>query len=257
MTPKTEAELIEQIFEGLAGLEELEPRTRKNLLESDGWVETLYSPTQELKARLKDYFDWLDGKREEDAGKLLEEIAYLIFKSLKGVGEIRSYQSYAAQHDLIVNGSSLNWQILMMYLHLKRDGRTIVVECKNQKESITDQQFSRLCGLLQNKFDVTSELGIFISQKTASGFPKKKTKERQLKDARATQALFHAKAKKFVVVIDNDDLKSIFNGFSLPKILEAKIREVEESTLLDITFNENWQEVVLPSHLRKYIDLNT
>src|SRR5688572_24221025 len=109
MTAKTKEELIEQILEGFAGLEELDPRNQ-NLLESEGWVEEiLYAPVQELKVRLKDYFDWRNGKRKEDAGKLLEEIAYLLFKSLKGVGEIHSYQSYAAQHDLVVNGGSVKW----------------------------------------------------------------------------------------------------------------------------------------------------
>lgn len=251
MTPKSKQELINQVLNGLSGLEELDPKTRQDFLESEGWVEILYSPTGELINRLKEYFDWCSNKRNENPGELLEEIAYLIFKSLKGVGNIRSFQSYAAQHDLIVDGSSPNWQILMMYLHLSRDGRTIVVECKNQSDSISDQQFSRLCGLLQNKFEKTSELGIFISHTSASGFPKKKTKERQLKDARATQALFHAKSNKFVIVIDHKDLELILNGIPLPKIIEAKIREVEASALVELSFNENWQEVVLPPHLKK------
>ncbi|HQU35799.1 MAG TPA: hypothetical protein PLR65_04375 [Anaerolineales bacterium] len=257
MTPKSKQELINQILNGLSGLEELDSKTRQDLLESEGWIiETLYDPIPELMDRLKDYFDWSNGKHQEDAGQLLEEIAYLLFKSLKGTGNIRSYQSYAAQHDLIVDGASLMWQVLMIYLHLGREGRTIVIECKNQESSISDQQFSRLCGLLQNKFEKTSELGVFISHTPASGFPKKKTKERQLKDARATQALFHAKSNKFVVVIDHKDLELISNGFPLPKILEAKIREIEASTLMELSFNENWQEVILPPHLKKYADEN-
>jgi hypothetical protein len=253
MTPKSKQELINQILEGLSGLEKLDTKTRQDIFESEGWiVEILYSPVPELLNRLKDYFDWAKGKRKEDPGQLLEEVAYLLFKSLKGVGNIRSYQSFAAQHDLIVDGGSLAWQSLVMYLHLNRDGRTIVVECKNLSASISDQQFSRLCGILQNKFDKTAELGIFISHTPASGFPKRRTKERQLRDARATQALFHAKSNKFVVVIDHEDLELVFNGIPFPKILEAKIREVEASALVDLTFNENWQEVELPKHLRKY-----
>ncbi len=256
MTPKPKQEIIDQVLSGLAGLEELDAKTRQDILESEGWIEILYNPVPELISRLKEYFEWCNGKRKEDPGKLLEEVAYLVFKSLKGVGNIRSFQSYAAQHDLIVDGASINWQILMMYLHLNRDGRTIVVECKNQSDSISDQQFSRLCGLLQNKFEKTSELGIFISHTSASGFPKKKAKERQLKDARATQSLFHAKSNKFVIVIDHKDLESILNGIPLPKIIEAKIREVEASALVELSFNENWQEVALPPHLKKYTNQN-
>jgi hypothetical protein len=157
------------MLEGFSGLEKLDPKTRQDIFESEGWiVEILYSPAPELLKRLKDYFDWAKGKRKEDPGQLLEEVAYLLFKSLKGIGNIRSYQSFAAQHDLIVDGGSLAWQNLMMYLHLNRDGRTIVVECKNQSASISDQQFSRLCGILQNKFDKTAELGIFICQSNSS-----------------------------------------------------------------------------------------
>lgn len=255
MAPKTQAELINQVLEGLAGLEELDPITRQDFLESNGWTDALYIPLPELTDRLKDYFDWSEHKREEEPGKLLEEVAYLIFKSLRGVENIRSYQSYAAQHDLIVDGSSPKWQVLMMYLHLRRDGRTIVVECKNQANSISDQQFSRLCGLLQNKFDKTGDLGVFISHTPASGFPKRNTNKRQLKDARATQALFHAKSSKFVVIIEHKDLEAIYKGISLPKILEAKIREVEASAMIELSFDESWEEVVLPPHLRKYKDL--
>jgi uncharacterized protein YkvS len=53
-------------------------------------------------------------------------------------------------------------------------------------------------------------------------------------------------------VIDHEDLELVFNGIPFPKILEAKIREVEASALVDLTFNENWQEVDLPKHLRKH-----
>lgn len=252
MTPKTKQELINQVLDGLAGLEDLDIKTRQDFLESNEWIEALYEPIPELKIRLGDYFEWSIGKRKENPGNLLEEVSYLLFKSLKGTENIRSYQSYAAQHDLIVDGSSPMWQVLMMYLHLSRDGRTIVVECKNQTDSISDQQFSRLCGLLQNKFEKTAELGVFISHTAASGFPKRKAKERQLKDARATQALFHAKSSKFVIVIDHKDLEAIFNGIPLPKILETKIREVEASAMIELSFTENWQEVTLPAHLRKY-----
>ena len=253
MTPKSKQEVILLVQSAIASLEELDPRTRQDVMESEGW-EILYVATPELKSRLNDYFDWCNRKRKEDPGKLLEEIAYLLFKGLVGIGNVRSFQSYAAQHDLVVDGVSPAWQNLMMYLHLNREGRTIVVECKNQVESISDQQFSRLCGILQNKFDKMADLGVFISHTSASGFPKKNTKERKLKDARATQALFHAKTNKFVVVVDHKDLEMILRGAPFPKILEAKIREVEASAGVELAFDENWQEVDLPSHLRKYVN---
>jgi hypothetical protein len=206
-----------------------------------------------LDKRLDDYFEWCAGSRDdENAGELLEEIAYLLFQSLVGVGNIRSFQSYAPQHDLVVDGESKNWDLLMQYLHLPKSGRSVVVECKNQEKSIDDQQFSRLCSLLQNKFQDSCHLGVFISHTPAAGFPKREKRERSLRDARATQALFHAKTGKYVVVIDHGNLIQIRNGANIAKILDAKIREVEASSGVILEFNERWEETILPGHLAKF-----
>ncbi len=246
----------------MARLEEFDPRTRSELLESEGWIKyVLYRPDPSLFKRLQDYFDWRSGNHDEDAGALMEEIALLIFKGLMGWGSIRSFQSYAPQHDLVVDGSSAAWEILMMYLHLPRDGRSIVIEAKNQNQKISDQQFSRLCGILQNKFTDTAHLGVFVSRTTASGFPEpchnmpdaSGSRVRSLRYARATQALFHSKTGKYVIVIDECDLQMIANGVALPKILEAKIRELEAATGLALSFDEDWREVDLPSHLSRYV----
>jgi len=209
-------------------------------------------PSPILDKRLDEYFEWCAGSRDENAGELLEEIAYLLFQSLVGVGNIRSFQSYAPQHDLVVDGESKNWTLLMKYLHLPESGRSVIVECKNQKKSIDDQQFSRLCSLLQNKFHDLSHLGVFISHTPAAGFPRKEKRERSLRDARATQALFHAQTGKYVVVIDHDNLIQIRKGANIAKILDAKIREVEASSGIALEFNEKWEEITLPAHLAKY-----
>ena len=248
----SEEETIHLLQAGLSALSEFDEPIRRNILESNGWVKLLYSPTPELYMRIKAYFEWLSSRKKEIPGELMEEIAYLLFKSLNGTENIRSYQSYAAQHDLVVDGSSFAWQMLMKYLHLPDNGRTIVVECKNEKSKISDQQFSRLCGILQNKFTDTAQLGVFVSRQTATGFPENGAKKRSLSDARATQVIFHAKSKKFVIVVDQKDLENIARGFSFPMMLEAKIREVEASYGTEITFNEKWEETKLPAHLQKY-----
>jgi hypothetical protein len=244
MAPKTKEETIELIRKGIAALEEQEPRVRKEILESEGWVNILFVPSQQLLDRLDNYFDWLEKKRQE--------IAYLIFMGLTGTSSIRSFQSYAAQHDLVIDGESDSWNMLMIYLHLPRGGRSIVVECKNQKSCITDQQFSRLCSIVQNKFKDTAHLGVFVSRQPATGFPKPGEIKRALKDARATQALYHSLTNKYVVVIDDKDLRAIKSGANFAKILEMKIREVEASSGVNLEFDENWEEVLLPPHLAKY-----
>lgn len=262
MTAQSREEVLDHLNRGLAGLEELDRRNREEILEAAGWVELLYEPSTSLLARLQDYFEWREGGREEDAGRLMEEIALLLFKSLKGVGNIRSFQSYAPQHDLVVDGSSVAWQTLMLYLHLPRDGRSVVVEAKNQNPSISDQQFSRLCGILQNKFASTAHLGVFVSRTRASGFPEPTDeatdepggRERNLRNARATQALFHSKTGKFVVVVCEQHLQLIADGMPFPRLLEARIREVEAASGMALSFDEDWREVDLPSHLSKYME---
>jgi hypothetical protein len=255
MSPLNKEQATQLVIEALAALSEQPKHIRLEILESSNWLDDLtIIPSQKLNERLDDYFDWLNGNREENAGNLLEEIAYLLFESFIGVGNIRSFQTHAPQFDLVIDGESKSWTLLLDYLHLPRSGRSMVIECKNRKGKISDQQFSRLCGIIQNQFEDTSHLGVFISQSPATGFPVKGKKERALRDARATQVLFHAKTNKYVVVIDHDDLVEIRNGINFAKILEAKIREVEASAGIALEFNEGWQEVSLPSHLAKYRD---
>ena len=252
MPPRSREETERLFVEAIAALDRLDDKTRVELLESSGWMHLVVRPSPALNGRLDDYFEWCSEKREENAGELLEEIAYLLFQSLVGVGNLRSFQSYAPQHDLVVDGESNNWIVLLEYLHLPKSGRSIVVECKNQDEQVSDQQFSRLCGILQNKFQDTSHLGVFVSRTSATGFPKKPKRERSLRDARATQALFHAKTGKYVVVINHDDLIRMKQGANIAKILEAKIREVEASSGVALEFNNEWKEIVLPPHLAKH-----
>jgi hypothetical protein len=252
MTPKNREETEKLLIDALAALSQLEGKARAEVLESQGWEQLIVKVSPKLTERLKDYVDWYSGLKEEDAGNLLEEIAYLLFQCFVGVGNTRSFQSYAPQHDLVVDGDSNAWIVLMQYLHLPSSGRSIIVECKNQEGQISDQQFSRLCSILQNKFEDTAHLGVFISRTPATGFPKRGSTQRALRDSRATQTLFHAKTRKYVVVVDHEDLVNINKGISFAKILESKIREVEASTGINLEFNEEWKEILLPPHLAKH-----
>ena len=139
-------------------------------------------------------------------------------------------------------------------LHLPQKSRTFVVEAKNIQDKVTDQQFSRLCSVVQFKFDVTCSLGIFFSRLGATGFPTKNTqRQRSLRDSRATQVLFHAKTRIFVVVLDHDDILQLDQIGALPRVLEAKIKDVEEVSGLSLDINPNWNEIDLPPHLKKHL----
>jgi len=231
----------------------------------DGWgcAERLYSPDAVLVARIADYNRWCETKEGEEPGHLMEEIAYLAFRCLEGLESIKCFQSYAAQHDLVVSGSKSKWFLLMQFLHLPREGRTIVVEAKNLADPVSDSQFSRLCGILQNKFDKMCHLGVFFTRSGVSGFPRlsqpdsPEPRQRSLRDARATQVIFHARTGKFVVALGHEDLQRLLENGALPRILEAKIRDIEDAGGLSLQFDEDWREIDLPSHFSQYLPQST
>ncbi len=223
----------------------------------DKWdlAEYLYAPDAALVSRISDYNRWRElkeakdpGHKEENPGHLMEEIALLAFRCLKGWESVRSYQSYGPQHDLVISGSEGPWVLLMVYLHLPPTGRTIVVEAKNPSRTVSDQQFSRLCSIIQNKFIATCHLGVFITRKGAAGF----SNRRSLRDARATQALFHAKTEKFVIVLDNQDLQQLTREGGLPRVLESKIRDVENASSVPSEVDDAWKSIELPPHLARH-----
>lgn len=226
----------------------------------DNWeyADELYDPDDHLISRIADYNQWYETRAGEDPGQLMEEIAFLSFRRLRGWESIKSYQSYAQQHDLVIAGSRPWWFILIKYLHLLPERRTILIEAKNRDDRVSDSDFSRLCGIIQNKLAETCNLGIFFTREGASGFSgltelgETGSRQRSLRDARATQVLFHAKTGKFVVVLNHDDLQLLTQKGALPRILEAKIRDVEEAAGLSLQFNENWTETDLPPHLSQY-----
>jgi len=222
-------------------------------------VDELYIPDEQLINRLSDFERWCKTKRGEDPGKLMEEVAFLALRCLKGYEVVKNYQSYAGQIDLVVAGSDQDWVVIMNYLHLDVKYRSIVVEAKNLASRVDDKQFSRFCYHLQNTFEGTAQLGIFFTRIGATGFPKstKSTKEtprqRLLRDSQATQILFHAKTRKFVVVLEQEDILKLSIPGSLLRILESKIRGIEQWSGLNVDITDKPIEIDIPPHLLKHI----
>lgn len=241
-------------FQAFEMLENSQKMLTQDQLERVGVFNFLYEPDDVLKNRLEDYKSWCKDRQGEDAGKLMEELAYLSFRCLKGWNSIKSGQSYSGQHDLIISGIEKEWQILSIILHLPRNGGKILVEAKNQDNPITDQQMSRLGFIIQNKYLEQCYLGVFFSRTSATGFPTNETEQfRTLHDARASQVLFHAITRKYLIVLDDSHLLRLGERGSLPRIMEALIREVEDGLGETVGFDENWQENRrLPQHLAKY-----
>ena len=78
------------------------------------------------------------------------------------------------------------------------------------------------------------------------------SRKRKLNDAQATQVIFHAKTGKCVIVFTHRDILKLKNPGALPRLLEAKIRNIEEFTGLPIEFDEDLKEIDLPAHLKRH-----
>jgi hypothetical protein len=219
--------------------------------------ERLYQPDSILIERLSQFEKWCAEQIDEDPGRLMEEIALLAFRCLKGFESVKSYQSYAAQIDLLISGSTPAWMLIMKILHIDIGRRSIVVEAKNLNKKVDDKQFSRFCYHIQNTFTNTTQLGVFFTRFGATGFREREKakngiRQRSLRDAQATQILFHARYNKYVVVFEKEEILSLCKPGSLIKILEEKIRTIEEWTGLSSESTSVLPEIDLPEHLSKY-----
>jgi len=215
----------------------------------------LYDPDTRIPAHLKRLKAYIEQKsptqnQRQEAGKLLEQIVFLAFRSLKGLSSVKSFSSAGPQFDLLISGDSESWLVLYKLLYMKENCRDIVVEAKCTKDKVTDQQFARLCSLMEINLFRTTGLGIFFTLNGATGFPNRdqSNRQRKLSDARLRQALFHARTGKSIIVLDSQDIFELDKPASLIQILIRKIRDIEHLSGLSIE-TCNPYEVDLPKHL--------
>jgi len=188
-------------------------------------------------------------RQRREAGKLLEEIVFLAFKGLRGVQSIKSFQSAGPQYDLLVTGNDLNWHTTCKNLYLDVEKRDIVIEAKAKQSVLADKDFARLCSIMENNLRGAG-LGIFITIKGASGFPRRgDPRQRRVSDCRLRQIIFHAKTNKIIVVMDKEDIFELGNNGALLLILIRKIRDLFELSGLDTTPVQNHVEIDVPPHL--------
>ncbi|MEH2311644.1 MAG: hypothetical protein V7K35_09625 [Nostoc sp.] len=245
----TQDELVESMINAMDSLELGNPALNK-------LASYLYKADIKLSEYLDDLkiFNQLKKptlKETQEAGKLLEQIVLLVFKGLKGVQSIKSFQSAGPQYDLLVSGDDLPWQNVCKTLYLEWNQRNIVIEAKATKASVPDKQFARLCSIMDLNLKGAG-LGIFITLNGATGFPKKSgpTRTRKVSDCRLRQILFHAKTNKMIVVLDKDDISELTKNGTLIEILSRKIRDLFELSGLPTSPAEQFQEIDLPPHLK-------
>jgi hypothetical protein len=250
-----EDELIENILKSLQLLESVQNDSKDNP-SIEKFSSYFYTPPASLNEKISELKCYLSASKtasrtaKQNAGKLLEQIAFLSFNSLKGITSIKSFQSSGPQYDLVVTGDTTHWLSLAKLLYLDVEARDMVVEAKAKKERLPDKDMARLCSILSLNL-TGAGLGIFFTLEGATGFPKEgsTTQQRSIKDAQMRQVLFHAKTGKFIVVFDKNDIIQLGQKGSLIDLLILKIREISELTGLP-TPSIEFKEALLPPHLK-------
>jgi hypothetical protein len=225
----------------------------------------LYQPDSRLPALLREVDALLKTKKRAKRGKsglapleaqalgyTLEKIAVLAFQGLVGIESAKSYQSAAAQHDLLVTGSDTLWLQVCKTIRIDESQRGILVEAKATKNRLGDHEFERLGNIVAHHFRATVALGVFFAIEGATGFPKAGKSEREIsvRACRLTQLVLYHGVKKPVIVLDWADIKSLTEAGSLVRILERRIREIEEQTGLRGSSPIAPVEVDMPKHLK-------
>ena len=247
-------ELVELIINAMDSLESGNPALNK-------LASYLYKSDDKLPDfldKLKIYTELQNPTRPQtqEAGKLLEQIVFLLFKGLKGGQSIKSFQSAGPQYDLLVSGDDIAWKGVCKTLYLEWDKRNIVVEAKATREPLPHKQFARLCSIMEHHL-TNAGLGIFVTLNGASGFPKRgDSRQRKVTDCRLTQVVFHAKTNKIIVVLDKEDLLELTKNGSLIEVLTRKIRDLSELSGLPTAPVDNYLEKDLPPHLQKLDESN-
>lgn len=230
-------------------MEQLDPNSKG--------TEKLASYLYIVHPKLQEYLEKLEQDLQianpnlQERGKLLEKIVFLVFKGLKGVTRFKSFQSASSQYDLLVSGDGEKWMTVCKILYLEFDKRDIVIEAKAKQSKVTDQDFARLCNIMELNL-TNSSLGIFFTLEGATGFPKENdSRQRSIRDCRLRQALFHAKTGKYVIVLDKNDIFSLGENGTFIRLLTRKIRDLQELSGIPIVPVESWQEIDLPQHLKE------
>lgn len=244
--------LVTNIMDGLSKVDPMHPACAR-------LSPYLYRMNSKLPQYWSRFVSLLSNKKSKGhsqaIGKLLEQVAWLAFSGLSG-SELDSYQSAAGpQYDLVINGRSARWCAVTKYLNLGEAPACIVVETKAWKTKVKDQQFSRLCAILDHNLKDVARLGVLISLEGATGFPGKGPvkRKRQPSDSQLRQLLFYAHTKSFVIVFDRHDLEALSKGECLVTMLKKKILDVcLQSGLGHISPLPDWQrQRLLPSHLKE------
>ncbi len=123
----------------------------KRLDSDDPALNKLASYLYIADSRLKDYLENFETllqlpkptrKQLQERGKILEQVTYLVFSSLKGVSSIKSFQSAGSQYDLVVSGDDVSWHPVCKQLYMDISQRDIVIEAKAKISQTVRERFN-------------------------------------------------------------------------------------------------------------------
>ena|GEM_PF-824950 len=250
--------LGETLVRLLKALKDLNPGDN---ISSNNIASYLYNPDSRISSYLKKLRKYKElenptPQQRREAGDLLEQITVLTFCGLQGVSSIKSFRSAGPQYDLLVGGDGEEWLLLYKILYMKENRRDIVVEAKCTDDKVSDQQFARLCSIMEINLFQTTGLGVFFTLNGASGFPERgaDTRQKQLKESKMRQVLFHAKTGKVVVLLDAEDIFALDKPASFIQILISKIRDLDYLSGLASLEPCETPELDLPKHLAPLTD---
>lgn len=250
-------ELVSTIIDALDELNADDPaadRLASYLYVADGRISGYINQFKVLLSNIEDSQFSSQQKQtfRQEAGKLLEQIAYLSFKGLRGASVFKSFQSAGPQYDLLVAGDDSDWMAISKVFYINMSNRDILIEAKARRGKVDDQDFARLCSLMELNIS-TASLGIFFTLSGATGFPDSNAaRQRCLRDAKLRQVLFYNRTGKMIIVFTKEDIFSLAENASLTQLIIRKIRDLRENTgrpvpTIDI------QEIDLPEHLQSLI----
>lgn len=209
-------------------------------------------PRLTAKLDLLEAYD-ANGGDSKLAGDTLEQVAFLAFG---GVGQPPprrdSYRSAAAQYDVLVHGDSPAWVSAMRVLGLELGRTDVLVECKAERESLSDATLSRMAALIESGLAHTIGLGVFLSLRPPTGVHETQ-KHVTASAARLRQLLFFAQRGMAIVVLDLPDLRALTRDGSLLLILRNRIRELAELSARPPVRLDDPQPCNLPIHLAELL----
>lgn len=178
MPKESSGELVVRLLEALENLNPDDDQSSNQI------ASYLYKPDTRIAGYLQELREYKERKKptpnqRRRAGELLEQITVLTFCGLQGVSSMKSFRSAGPQYDLLVGGDDVSWMFLCKMLYMNEKGRDIVVEAKCTNDKVSDQQFARLCNLMEINLFQTTGLGIFFTLNGASGFSERGEDTRQ------------------------------------------------------------------------------